>query len=140
MNRLFLLCVFSLGFASCDSKPLRSADQSEPDSANSWYSAWISEDQGEQFHSELSLAPGEVGSVSIPSDTSLVVGFFVEKGYEVSKDPGTIYMGTHDTPLAVGGSPGTWKEFAATNGSVTIRLENTSAIATRLAIYTKSKT
>lgn len=70
----------------------------------------------------------------------MVVGFIVEKGYEISKDSGTIYMGTNYTPHAVGGSPGTWKKFEAANGSVTIRLENTSTIETRLAIYTKPKT
>ena len=76
-------------------------------------------------------------TISIPSDTSLVIGFIVEKGYDVSMNSGTVYMGTEDTPHAVGASLGTWKEFEAANGVVTIRLENASAVATRLAIYTK---
>lgn len=106
-------------------------------SENAWYSSWISEDGGEQFHSELSLVPGEVTNLSIPSDSKLVVGFVVEKGYEISKSSGTIYMGTNDTPHAVGASTGTWNEFKAVNNSVSLRFENTSAISTRLAIYTK---
>lgn len=124
---LFCLCVLCL--SGCESKSTTQA----------WYSAWISKDHGDQFHSELTLAPGEVGKVSIPSETSTVVGFIVEKGYEISKGSGTIYMGTEEVPRMVGGAPGTWKEFAATNGFVAIRLENTSAVATRIAIYTKSE-
>ena len=137
MIRLFLLCLLPIGFVSCDNKAGRSTDRTESVSKNAWYSSWISEDRGERFRSEQSLAPGEVTSVSIPSDTSLVVGFVVEKGYEISKSFGTIYMGTNDTPHAMGASTGTWNEFKAANNSVTIRFENTSAIPTRLAIYTK---
>ncbi|WP_234047538.1 hypothetical protein [Luteolibacter pohnpeiensis] len=134
---IFCLCV--LGLSGCESKSTHSAAPTEPDTTRTWYSAWISQDNGEQFHSELTLAPGEVTKVSISAETSIVVGFILEKGYEVSKDPGTIYMGTEKAPHMVGGAPGTWKEFDATNGLVAIRLENTSAVATRIAVYTKSK-
>jgi len=77
--------------------------------------------------------------MSIKSDTPLIVGYVVEKGYEITKDAGTIYMGTSDTPHSVGGSPGMWKEFDPANGSVSVRFENTSSIKTKLAIYTKTK-
>ena len=137
--RLFPLCLCVLCFLGCEGKSTHSAASTEPDTTRAWYSAWISKDNGEQFYSELTLAPGEVGRVSIPSETPIVVGFIVEKGYEVSKDSGTIYMGTEETPHMVGGAPGTWKEFEAPNGLVAIRLENTSTVATRIAIYTKPK-
>ena len=140
MMRLLIVPLVAFCLVACKQEGSTSSRSPELDSGKSWYSAWISEKDGEQFHSEISLGAGENAEVSIPSKTPLVVGFIVEKGYEISKDTGTVYMGTADTPRAVGGSPGTWREFEAIDGVVKVRLENASSIPTRLAIYTKPKT
>jgi hypothetical protein len=140
MARLLLLPIVMLCLAACKQEGSQSASKTESDASDAWYSKWISESRGERFDSEISLAAGEAGEVVISSETPLVIGFIVEKGYEISKDPGTVYMGTTDTPHAVGGSPGTWREFESSDGAVKVRLENASGIPTRLAIYTKPKT
>ena len=108
------------------------------ETSDNWYVAWISVDHGEVFHSELSLAAGEKRTITISSRTPQVIGYIVEKGFEVSKSSGTIYMGSEDKPHAVGGSPGTWMEFVTENGQIEVLLENTSDISTKLAVYTKT--
>ncbi|MBK1884228.1 hypothetical protein JIN85_17545 [Luteolibacter pohnpeiensis] len=113
---LLLLNFFILGLSGCEIKSTHSAALTEPDTTQTWYSACISQDNGEQFHSELTLATREITKVSISAETSIIVGFLVEKGYKVSKDPGTILMGTEEAPHLAEGSPRTRKEFDATNG------------------------
>lgn len=140
MARILLLPIIMLCLAACEQDGPKSASKTESDPSDAWYSRWISESRGEGFHSEITLPAGETSEVVISSETALVIGFIVEKGYEISQDSGTIYMGTTDAPHAVGGSPGTWKEFESSDGAIKVRLENTSGIPTRLAIYTKPKT
>ena len=101
-----------------------------------WYSKWISEKNGEVFYSEISLKKGEVVVVTLPSEQAIEVGYYVEKSYEISSAPGTIYMGTKERPHMTGASPGSWKRFDPVKGSIEVRFENTSSIPTRLAVYT----
>jgi hypothetical protein len=138
MTRKLIFFSVILLLAGCEQEEAKAQGGNQSKSVASWYSQWISEKHGEIFHSEISLNAGEVATVSISSETSLEVGYVVERGYEVSKDRGTIYIGTEEAPHAAGGSPGTWRKFDSVDGHINVRLENTSAISTKLAVYTKS--
>lgn len=135
-----ILALAALCLVACKQDVSKSTGNPEIDATQSWYSTCISGKSGEHFHSEIGLGAGEFGEVSVASEAPLVVGFVVEKGYEISKGHGTIYMGTADAPRAIGGSPGACREFEATGGVVRVRLENASRIPTRIAIYTKPRT
>jgi hypothetical protein len=131
MNRTLAFLVAIVCFTSCGEKK-----QSKLVAAESWYSPWIKDRDGRVLHSEISLDPGEVTTVEMQSEASRVVGFVVEKGFDISKEKSLIFMGSEDDPHALGASVGTWKAFEPKDGLIRLRLENGSGISTKVAIYT----
>lgn len=105
--------------------------------SSAWHDGWVDPADGEIFHSEIFLEPGGITPVSIEAESEIRVGFTVEKGYEVFKSEGTIYMGPPDDPHAVGGSPGVSATYNPKNGVIELLIENTSPIPTKVAIYTE---
>lgn len=106
---------------------------------HSWHSSWINADEGQKFHSELSLNPGQIVNLEIHSDLGQEIGFVVEKGYEISKEKAWIYMGTEEKPHELGASVGSSQRFDPDKGVIRLRFENSSSISTKVAVYTQTK-
>ena len=80
---------------------------------------------------------GTKTELAITAKEKVVIGFTLEKGYEVFKSKGSVWLGTQAKPHAVGGAPGVSYEFSPENEVVTLIIENDSPVDTRVAIYTK---
>lgn len=118
---------------------LAGACKSPEKSADPWYTAYFESPLSTTatFHSELELAAGEQVDVQVRSDDELVIGFTLEKGYEVFKSGGSVWLGTAEKPHTVGGAPGVSNNFTPRDGTVTLTVENDSPVATRIAIFTQ---
>ena len=103
-----------------------------------WYWQWIKKDieDGASFHSEFALRAGEVRTMNLASEGDLKIGAAVKHGYEITKAEGTIYLGTEEQPHRAGGSPEFSVKFSPENGVIRLRIENTTAVDTRIALHT----
>ena len=122
MKRLLML--LPLVVAGCD-KPAPAP----------WYSGWLKD---RDFHSELRLAPGEITRLGIETTVPLTVGAVVEKGYELHKEHGSLWIGTPAKPHTAGGTPGVSTLFTPENGVIPLIVENGSTVGTRVVIYTQA--
>lgn len=104
---------------------------------SAWYWSLIEEDvaAGAKFHSEFPLAPGEVKSIDLATDRRIEVGLVVRDGYEIFKSEGSISLGTVQEPRRVSGTPGFGQSFDPVDGMLRLRIENTSKIASRVAVH-----
>jgi hypothetical protein len=104
-----------------------------------WYATYfehpLSADQ--TFHSELQLAAGQKAELKIHSNEPVIIGFTLEKGYEVFQSKGSVWLGPPEKPHKTGGAPGVSDKFVPKEGVVTLIVENESPVDTRLAIYTE---
>lgn len=125
----------TLLIAGCDSKSGTATGSGSAPSPK-WYDSWMS--SGETIHSDLELKPGETTTLQIAATAPVKVGTIVEKGYDISKEKGKVWIGTPVNPHTTGGSPGVSATFTPENGSVSLVVENASSLTTRVAIYTKS--
>ena len=105
-----------------------------------WYEQWMKTplSAGRTIHSDLDLDAGETTTLQIAAAGPIVVGTIVQRGYEVCKENGAIWIGTPGNPHLTGGSPGVFADFIPENGSVSLVVENESSLKTRVAIYTKA--
>ena len=120
--------------AGCNSD--RSSAAKGGSTSSNYYDAWL--DAGETLHSDLELSAGETATLQIAATGPIVVGTIVEKGYEVFKEKGAVWIGTPAQPHLTGGSPRVFADFTPENGSVSLIVENESSLKTRVAIYTKA--
>ena len=137
--KLILSFSILISMVSCNQDHGITAPRENQQEIANWYDSWIAEEinDGASFHSDLKFNAGEVSLIDIKSDTELIVGLIVKHGFEVSKDAGTIWMGTVSEPRKAAGSPGFKVSFTPVNGEVRLRIENTSSVDTRVALYTK---
>jgi hypothetical protein len=105
-----------------------------------WYDAWMKSplSAGRTIHSDLELDAGETATLQIAASGPLVVGTIVERGYEVSKSEGLVWIGIPENPRLTGGSVGVFADFIPENDLVSLIVENDSSLKTRVAIYTKA--
>jgi hypothetical protein len=131
--RTSLFLLVSILVIGCKKETADSASGAE------WYSTWIESDlaDGAAFHSEFPLKAGVVEWVEFESNKQITVGLVVKDGYDISKSADSICMGTEEQPRMISGSPGIGHSFDPRNGVVRLRLENTSKIDTRIALYSK---
>ena len=61
----------------------------------------------------------------------------MEKGYEVYKSGSWVYFGPPEKPRKAGGAPGISQKFEPKDGAITLIVENTSPVDTRIAFYTE---
>jgi len=104
-----------------------------------WYASYFASSlsAGETFHSELQLAAGQKAELKIDSKVPIIVGFTLEKGFDVSHSKGSVWLGPPEMPHKIGGAPGVSNKFEPEDGVVTLIVENDSPVDTRVAIYTK---
>lgn len=107
--------------------------------AKTWYAGYFESSlgAGQTFHSELLLTAGQKAELKIPSKEAIIIGFTLEKGYEVFHAKSWVYLGTPEEPHKVGGAPGVALEFEPKDGVITLIVENTSPVDTKVAIYTE---
>ena len=113
-------------------------EQDSSEKTSHWYDSWLNSPTDElhqELHSEIELASGAKISLSFETSQPLIIGYYVRDGYEVTKDEGTIYMGSPTNPRMIGASPGTSQTFTAKEGVIKVIFENTSSINTSIAIY-----
>ena len=133
--RLLLLILISTIVVSCKGGR-EEADEKE---GTAWYTIWLEDeiDQGAFFNSELPILAGSIVSIEIQAEDRIEVGLVVKDGFDVSKLPGSIFMGTKDESRKIGGSPGIRGYFVAKDGLVSLDIENTTNIDTRIAVWTR---
>ena len=104
-----------------------------------WYAAYFKQslNDGKTFHSEQLFTAGQKTELQIPSKEPIIVGFTLEKGYDVYHSGDWVYMGTPEEPRKFGGAPGISLEFKPKDGVITLIVENTSPVDTRIAFYTE---
>jgi hypothetical protein len=131
--KLVLGLLFTLLATGC--KGPKSTSTSVP---RAWHAAYFeqSSNAGRTFHSELQLAPGQKAELKIPAEDAIIIGFTLEKGYEVYHSKKWVWLGTPEKPHKVSGAPGIADKFVPTNGMITLIVENESPIDTRVAIFT----
>jgi hypothetical protein len=107
--------------------------------SKTWYAGYFKQslNVGKTFHSELFLTAGQKSELKIPSKEPIIVGFTLEKGYEVYHSKSWVYMGPPEEPHKTGGAPGVSLKFEPKDGVITLIVENTSPVDTRAAIYTE---
>ena len=132
MKRILITLLCTLLAAGCNGS--KSSSTPKP-----WYASYFASSlsAGQTFHSELHLAAGQKVELKIESKDSVIVGFTLEKGYEVYHSRDWVYMGTPEEPRKAGGAPGVSLEFAPKDGVITLIVENTSPVDTRAAFYTE---
>lgn len=130
----------ALLLAGCNSKPATTAGAGS--ASPKWYDQWLNSpgslSHGGTVHSDLELDAGQTTTLQIPATNPIQVGIIVQKGYDVSKDKGWIWIGTPAKPHVAGTSTGTSQQFTPESGSVSLIVENESSVKTRVAIYTKA--
>jgi hypothetical protein len=131
-----VLVVFLCGLFAAGCKGPNSVTTSAP---RPWYASYFesSLSVGETFHSELHLTAGQKAELKIAAKEPIIVGFTLEKGYDVHQSKGSFWIGTPDTPHKAGGAPGVSDKFVPTEGTITLIVENDSPVDTRVAIYTQ---
>ena len=129
---LALLC----GLLAAGCKGPASSAKSSP---KTWYTSYFANslNAGRTFHSELLLTAGKKTELKIPTKEPIIIGFTLEKGYEVYHSRSWVYMGTPEEPHKFGGAPGISLKFEPKDGEITLIVENTSPVDTRAAIYTE---
>jgi hypothetical protein len=107
--------------------------------SKAWYAAYFKQslNDGKTFHSEQLLTAGQKTELKIPSKEPIIVGFTLEKGYDVYHSRDWVFMGTPEEPHKTGGAPGVSLEFEPKDGVITLIVENTSPVDTRIAFYTE---
>ena len=107
--------------------------------SKAWYTGWIKRAlaDGASFHSEFPLKAGEIRKIELKSEREIKVGLVVKDGYDIFKAGGSIHMGTDKQPRMASGTPGFSVTFTPEGGVVHLRVENTTAIDTRIALHTK---
>ncbi|MCW1922814.1 hypothetical protein OKA05_09655 [Luteolibacter arcticus] len=134
MKQILFVLLCGLLVASCK-EPATNAKSSP----KTWYSDYFANSlsAGQTFHSEVILTAGQKTELKIPSNEPIIVGFTLEKGYEVYQSKSSVYLGTPEEPHKVGGAPGVSHEFEPKDGVITLIVENTSPVDTRIAFYTE---
>lgn len=119
---------------------LAACDGHKPKAVVNWYDVWLEKKiaGGAEFQSEFPLKAGEGHSISLDAASSTLIGFVAEKGYEINKTGGKIFLGTEDQPQMVGATPGASHLFMPKDGEINVRFENKSPVDTRLVVYTNT--
>ena len=101
--------------------------------------AWFDAKPGRTFVSEIVLKPGESKPVKISAKKPTVVGFQTNFTAEQAKqfEQKPIMLSSDDT--SVGSSTGAWTTFEPRGGTIALKIQNTTTIEVRVAIYTKEK-